>query len=196
MVTKLFAGLVATAAVAACGLALAGSGKSCCAPVADCCFPGSPCCTDCCVPGGACCTPGSPCCGEPTALPADQPADDAKPAELPKAAAKIGCKCCAPDDGKGEKAADKAAKPDAKAVVLTVDGMTCAGCAKAVTKALAAVEGVEAVAVDVKAKTATVTPKAGKTPSSKDLWEAVEKAEYKPTKLVGPDGSFEKKPAK
>jgi copper chaperone len=160
MVTKLFAGLVAAAAVAVAGLAWAGPGKSCC-------------------------TPG-----------ADGPGEDAKPLELPKASTKAGCKCCAPDDGKGEKAADKPAKPDPKAVVLTVDGMTCAGCAKAVTKALAAVDGVEAVAVDVKAKTATVTPKAGKTPSAKDLWEAVEKAEYKPTKLAGPDGSFDKKPAK
>lgn len=179
MVTKLFVGLVAVAAVAATGLAWAGSGKSCCAPGADCCFP------------------GSPCCGEgPTPFAADGPGDGAKPAEVPKAAAKAGCKCSAADDGKGEKAADKPAKPDPKAVVLTVDGMTCAGCAKAVSKALAAVEGVEAVAVDVKAKTATVTPKAGKTPSAKDLWEAVEKAEYKPTKLAGPGGSFDKKPAK
>lgn len=194
MVTKLFAGLVAAAAVAASGLALAGSGKSCCAPGADCCYAGSPCCTDCCAAGAACCSPGSPCCGEEIALFAAGPVEDAKPAELPKAAAKAGCKCCAADDGKG--AADKPAKPDPKAVVLTVDGMTCAGCAKAVTKALAAVEGVEAVDVDVKAKTATVTPKAGKTPSAKDLWEAVEKAEYKPTKLAGPDGSFDKKPTK
>lgn len=122
--------------------------------------------------------------------------DVPKPIELPKAPAKAGCKCCAAEDGKGEKAADKPAKPDPKAVVLTVDGMTCAGCAKAVTKALAAVENVEAVVVDVKAKTATVTPKAGKSPSAKDLWEAVEKAEYKPMKLAGPDGEFEKKPTK
>jgi copper chaperone CopZ len=195
MVTKLLAGLAAAAAVAVTGLAWAGSGRPCCAPGADCCFPGSPCCTDCCAPGAACCTPGSPCCAEP-APPADAPADDAKPIELPKGAAKAGCKCCAAGDGKGEKAADKPATPDATAVVLTVDGMTCAGCAKAVSKALAAVEGVEAVSVDVKAKTATVTPKAGKTPSPKDLWEAVEKAEYKPTKLAGPAGSFDKKPAK
>lgn len=190
MLTKLFAGLVATAAVAAYGLAFASSGKSCCTPGADCCFTGSLCCTDCCAPGAACCYPGSPCCGEPSAIPTDTPA------ELPKAVAKVGCKCCSPDDGKGEKAADKAAKPDAKAVVLTVDGMTCAGCAKTVTKALAAVEGVESVAVDMKAKTATVTPKAGKSPSAKALWEAVEKAEYKPTKLEGPDGKFDSKPTK
>ena len=112
--------------------------------------------------------------------------------ELPKEPAKAGCKCCAGDDAKAE----KPAKADPKAVTLNVDGMSCAGCAKTVTKALSAVEGVESVVIDLKAKTATVTPKAAKSPSSKDLWEAVEKAEYKPTKLEGPDGKFEKKPTK
>jgi copper chaperone len=116
--------------------------------------------------------------------------DAAKPIELPKSPAKAGCKCCV--DAKAE----KPAKADLKAVTLSVDGMTCAGCAKSVTKALSAVEGVESVAVDVKAKIAVVTPKAGKSPSAKDLWEAVEKAEYTPTKLAGPDGIFEKKPTK
>lgn len=118
--------------------------------------------------------------------------DAPKPIELPKPPAKAGCKCCAGEDAKAE----KPAKADPKAVTLSVDGMTCAGCAKTVTKALSAVEGVESVAVDLKAKTATVTPKAGKSPSAKDLWEAVEKADYKPTRLAGPDGTFEKKPAK
>ncbi len=114
-----------------------------------------------------------------------------KPIKLPDAPAKAGCKCCA-DDAKAE----KPAKADPKAVTVSVDGMTCAGCAKSVTKALAAVEGVESVVLDLKAKTAVVTPKAGKSPSAKDLWEAVEKADYKPTKLAGPDGTFEKKPTK
>ena len=109
---------------------------------------------------------------------------------------KPGCKCCAADDGKLGKAADKHAKPNSKSVVLTIDDMTCSGCAKSVTKALSAVDGVEAVTVDLKAKTATVTPKGASSPSAKSLWEAVEKAEYKPTKLEGPDGKFDKKPAK
>lgn len=118
--------------------------------------------------------------------------DAPKAIELPKMPAKAGCKCCAGEDAKVE----KPAKADPKAVTLSVDGMTCAGCAKTVTKALSAVEGVESVAVDLKAKTATVTPKAGKSPSAKELWEAVEKADYKPTRLAGPDGTFEKKPSK
>ena len=117
--------------------------------------------------------------------------DAPKPIKLTDAPAKAGCKCCA-DDAKAE----KPAKADPKAVTVSVDGMTCAGCAKSVTKALSAVEGVESVVLDLKAKTAVVTPKAGKSPSAKDLWEAVEKADYKPTKLAGPDGTFEKKPTK
>ena len=119
--------------------------------------------------------------------------DVTKPIELPKAPAKAGCKCCQSDQ---PAKADPTAKLDPKVSKLTVDGMTCAGCAKTVTKALSAVEGVESVVIDLKAKTATVTPKAAKSPSPKDMWEAVEKADYKPTKLEGPDGTFEKKPTK
>jgi copper chaperone CopZ len=111
---------------------------------------------------------------------------------LTQAPAKAGCKC-----GHAEPVnAEQPAKLNPKATQITVDGMTCAGCAKTVTKALTAVEGVESVVIDLKAKTATVTPKADKKPSPKDLWEAVEKAEYKPTKLEGPEGMFEKKSTK
>jgi copper chaperone len=177
MVTKLFAGLMAMAAMTATGLALSSSGKSCCAPGSECCYAGSSCCI-----------------GDATVQPAaDGPGQEAaKPVELPKAPAKAGCKCCAGDDAKAE----KPSKADPKAITVGVDGMTCAGCAKTVTKAISAVEGVESVVIDLKAKTAIVTPKAGKLPSAKDLWEAVEKAEYKPTKLEGPGGTFVKKPTK
>lgn len=119
--------------------------------------------------------------------------DGPKAIELPKAPAKAGCKCCQPEQ---PIKAELPAKLDAKASRLTVDGMTCVGCAKTVTKALTAIEGVESVVVDLKAKTATVTPKGDKKPSPKDMWEAVEKADYKPTKLEGPDGTHEKKPTK
>jgi copper chaperone len=120
-------------------------------------------------------------------------ADLPKPVEAAKAPAKTACKC-----GQAEQPVktEQPAKSEAKTTKLTVDGMTCAGCAKSVTKALTAVEGVESVVIDLKAKTATVTPKAGKAPSQKALWEAVEKAEYKPTKIEGPDGTSEKKPTK
>jgi copper chaperone len=111
---------------------------------------------------------------------------------LPQASAKAGCKCGHAEPVKAE----QPAKLDPKATQISVDGMTCAGCAKTVTKALTAVEGVESVVIDLKATTATVTPKADKKPSPKDLWDAVEKADYKPTKLEGPEGTFEKKPTK
>lgn len=169
MLTKLFAGLVVLAGVSASGLAVAGSGTSCCYPGSECCFPGSPCCATCCLPGSSCCVPGAARCESFASA-------DAPPAPRPKGAA--------------------AGKADLRATKLVVDDMTCAGCAKTVTKAVSAVAGVEAAAVDLKAKTVTVTPKAGTAPSPKDLWEAVEKAGYKPTKLAGPAGTFETKPAK
>ncbi|CAN5468126.1 hypothetical protein BH11PLA2_BH11PLA2_20960 [soil metagenome] len=122
--------------------------------------------------------------------------DTPKPVESPKGSAKSGCMCTHAAHADQPVKAEQPAKLDPKASKLTVDGMTCAGCAKTVTKALSAVEGVESVVIDLKGKTATVTPKAAKSPSPKELWEAVEKADYKPTKLEGPDGTFEKKPTK
>lgn len=203
MLTKLFAGLVAVVGLSGAS-ALPASTSSCCYPGSECCFPGSPCCADCCTTGSDCCFPGSPCCeaavgsccdlGSPCCVPGAACcatfAADTAPALRAKAEGKV---CCQPDQ---PVKADPPAKLDPKTTKLAVDGMTCAGCARTVTKALAAVEGVEAVVIDLKAKTATVTPKAGKSPAPKDLWEAVEKAEYKPTKLEGPDGTFEKKPTK
>ncbi len=44
-----------------------------------------------------------------------------------------------------------------KTVTLQIDGMTCAGCASAVQKALAAAPGVESATVNFISKTATVT---------------------------------------
>ena len=79
---------------------------------------------------------------------------------------------------------------------LVVDDLECASCAKTVIKAISAVVGVENATADIKTKTLTVTPKADKTLSPKDLWEAVEKAGFKPVKFEGPEGAFDKKPAK
>lgn len=42
------------------------------------------------------------------------------------------------------------------ATILKVDGMSCEHCVKAVTKAVGALPGVTAVAVDLQAKTVTV----------------------------------------
>lgn len=184
MLTKLFAGLIAVVGLSGASARPAPS-LSCCYPGAECCFPGSQCCAteaDCCFPGSPCCVPGTACCASFAA--------DTAPAPRAKTEYKA---CCQPDQPVN---ADQPAKTEAKATKLTVGDMSCAGCAKTVTKALTAVEGVESVVIDLKAKSATVTPKAGKSPSPKELWEAVEKADYKPTKLEGPDGTFEKKPTK
>jgi copper chaperone CopZ len=79
--------------------------------------------------------------------------------------------------------------------VITIEDLDCPVCAKKVEKAVAAVGGVAKVKTDVEKQTATVTPEANKTPSAKALWEAVEKAGFRPTKLVGPSGSFTAKPS-
>ncbi|MDX1962015.1 MAG: heavy metal-associated domain-containing protein [Pirellulales bacterium] len=80
------------------------------------------------------------------------------------------------------------------ATVITVDGMHCVSCAKKVAEKLEKIDHVAKAAVDVKTGEATVTPKEKETPSAKLLWEAVERAGYKPTKLVGPSGTFTEKP--
>ena len=79
--------------------------------------------------------------------------------------------------------------------VVTISGLHCAVCAKKVAKKLELVTHVASVNVDVKSSEASVTPAKDKHPSPKALWEAVEAAGYKPTKLVGPAGEFKKKPA-
>jgi copper chaperone CopZ len=90
----------------------------------------------------------------------------------------------------------QAPRPQADAVTskITVDGMSCAGCAKTVGKAVAAVEGVESAVADVKTKTLTVVARKGAAPSPRAMWEAVEKAGYKPTKIEGAAGTLDSKP--
>lgn len=126
----------------------------------------------------------------PLALAASAAAVDTAPAPRPKAVGKCCC-CAAPAAGTAGHPAGAATKT----ISLVVDDMTCAGCAKTVAKAVSGVAGVEAATADLKTKTLSVTPQAGKRPSAKALWEAVEKAGYKPTKLTSLDGNYEKKPA-
>jgi len=77
---------------------------------------------------------------------------------------------------------------------ITINGMHCAGCAKKVAQKLKAVSNVGDAKVDAETALATVSPKKGKSPSARALWEAIETAGYKPTKLEGPDGTFTSKP--
>lgn len=78
--------------------------------------------------------------------------------------------------------------------VITVEKLHCGGCAKRVEAKLKEIPGVASVKSDVKTKTLWVNPHPGKTPSPRGLWEAVEKANDRPTKLQGPSGTFTKKP--
>lgn len=108
-----------------------------------------------------------------------------------------GSPCCAPAATGAGVTPPLPVKADAAATsTIAVDGMSCAGCAKTVGKAVAAVEGVESAVADVKTKSLTVVAKTGATPSPRALWEAVEKAGYTPTRIAGAAGTFEEKPAR
>lgn len=84
---------------------------------------------------------------------------------------------------------------DPMPTTITVPDMHCMGCAKKMANKLDAVPGVAQVQANVELTTLTVTPKVQQAPSPRALWEAVEKAGYKPSKLEGPGGTFVKKPA-
>lgn len=86
------------------------------------------------------------------------------------------------------------AAPRVAATVITVEGMHCSMCAKKISGKLATVAGVETVSAQVEAGRMIVVPKAQLTPAPRALWEAVEKAGYRPVKLEGPSGAFTAKP--
>lgn len=83
---------------------------------------------------------------------------------------------------------------DAATITINVQGMHCAGCASKVTRNLQAIEGVQKAQVDAAKALAVISASPEAAPSPRALWEAVEKAGYKPTKLVGPAGTFTTKP--
>jgi copper chaperone CopZ len=83
---------------------------------------------------------------------------------------------------------------DPPVTTISVKGMHCQGCASKVASNLQAVKGVSTADVDASKAVAVVIAKESAVPSPKALWEAVEKAGYTPTKLVGPAGTFTKKP--
>lgn len=85
-------------------------------------------------------------------------------------------------------------KLQGRAVAVYVDDMHCKQCAKKIARKLYTVPGVTAVHADVSKNLALITPQQGKDPSPRSLWEAVEAAEFKPVKLIGPRGTFFKKP--
>lgn len=79
---------------------------------------------------------------------------------------------------------------------ITITGLHCSSCSKKVKSKLEQVANVKLADVNHKTGVAKVTAKEGANPSPKLLWEAVEQAEAKPTKLEGPEGVFTSKPKK
>ncbi len=77
---------------------------------------------------------------------------------------------------------------------IKVQGMHCVSCARKVSGQVQAVP--EAGRVDVNPTTglATIMPRTQAAPSPRLLWEAVERAGYKPVEIIGPYGTFQQKP--
>jgi Cu+-exporting ATPase len=90
--------------------------------------------------------------------------------------------------------AGRAQNPPSPVTAITVPDMHCMGCAKKMAAQLQAVPGVGSVQANVQATAMLVNPKPGAAPSPRGLWEAIEKAGYKPARLDGPSGSFASKP--
>ena len=72
--------------------------------------------------------------------------------------------------------------------------MCCKGCVKRIAAKLAEVKGVATIHYILEAKQIIVMPKPDMTPSPKEMWEAAEKVNKKPSKLEGPSGTFTEKP--
>jgi copper chaperone CopZ len=73
---------------------------------------------------------------------------------------------------------------------IYVSNMHCPTCAKKIAGKLYRLKGVVKVKTDVKKHLAIVTPQAKKQVDSKAAWAAVRSAGFKPTKLIGPQGTF------
>lgn len=90
--------------------------------------------------------------------------------------------------------ANAAQSADPLPTTISVQGMHCVVCASKVAGQLQSVVGVQKAQVNAENAVAVVVAKSDSVPSPRAMWEAVEKAGYKPTKLVGPAGTFVAKP--
>ena len=79
--------------------------------------------------------------------------------------------------------------------LITVKTLHCKGCAQKVAGQLYTVSGVKEVRVSMEKKQFMIAPQTSKLPSPRALWQAIEKADVHPVRLVGPSGTFTKKPA-
>jgi copper chaperone len=99
--------------------------------------------------------------------------------------ANAACSCCSPLDSharqasRDDRAAHVAIAPDAASTEYLVEGMTCSHCVSSVTEELTAVDGVEHVAVELRAGAASVVTVTSERPISDDaIRAAVEEAGY------------------
>src|SRR5262249_17940937 len=91
----------------------------------------------------------------------------------------------------GALAAQSAPQPITR---IELTELHCMGCARKIARKLHAVPGVAEVRADVKAKTLFVIHRPDATPSPRGLWEAVEEAGHKPTRMETPSASYTSKP--
>lgn len=80
------------------------------------------------------------------------------------------------------------------ATVITV-GEMCGGCVKKINGKFENAKGIASVRCDIPTKSVTVTPASGYRLSPRGLWVMMDEIGKTPTKLVGPSGTFTKKPA-
>lgn len=77
---------------------------------------------------------------------------------------------------------------------IAIPEMECQGCAKKVADKIYKVPGVGTVQANYQTRVLIVTPRPQSAMSPRQLWEAVEAAGKKPTKLECPAGTFTAKP--
>lgn len=88
----------------------------------------------------------------------------------------VNAQCCKPTNSKAQTA--NTTQQEGKTLILKITGMTCAGCANHVSKALKNVNGVIEQSVEYPGDVAIVKYDAAKT-KPEELIKAIEKAGYK-----------------
>lgn len=83
---------------------------------------------------------------------------------------------------------------EVKPISIEVEGMHCPACAKKISTKLKQVVGIADVTANVESQQIAVKPKSQSSPSPRAMWEAVEKAGYKPARIVTSKGTFTSKP--
>lgn len=91
--------------------------------------------------------------------------------------------------------AASATAAEVQSTTIHIQNMHCANCARKIANKLYAVPAVVNVKTNYQAGIAVVSPQPKKGTSPRALWEAVEKAGFKPVKLEGPSGVFTAKPS-